>query len=71
MSRQALRAILFFSIAGSMLACRPRAGGNQHVIIIYRINSSNERQEMMVNTSGPDPRAENSAGPGQQSEISP
>lgn len=52
MSRQALRAILFSFIAGSMLAVQAAAlAETNSSSIIYRINSSNERQEMMVNTS--------------------
>ena len=52
MSRQALSAMLFFLIAGSMLAVPVAASAETNAAsIIHRINSSNEQQEMMVNSS--------------------
>lgn len=52
MFRQALRALLFVSTAGSILTVVATAFAETNTSsIIYRINSSNERQEMMVNTS--------------------
>ena len=55
MVRQAIGALLLFSIAGSTLGLPGRAwaetNANRSASIIHRINSDNERQEMTVNTS--------------------
>ena len=54
MARQAIGALLFFSIAGStlgMLAHGAETDVSRSASIIHRINSANERQQMVVNTS--------------------
>lgn len=54
MVRQAIGALLLFSIAGSILALPARAAEtnvSRSESIIHRISSANERQQMVVNTS--------------------
>ncbi len=54
MVRQAIGALLLFSIAGStwiLPAYGAETAINRSASLIHRINSANERQQMVVNTS--------------------